>query len=138
MVWGTPGGDQQDQWSALLLLHHVDRAMNLQEAIDTPAFHSEHWPSSFWPRAASPGRLVVEGRMPPATVEALKEKGHKVAVGGRLVGGPPDGGQPGGRRSSRPPPTRAACRATRSGDSASGPSRQNRIMAASGFDFGAT
>ncbi len=82
MIWGTPGGDQQDQWSALLLLHHVDRQMNLQEAIDTPAFHSEHWPSSFWPRAANPGRLVVEGRMPAATVNALKEKGHKVAVGG--------------------------------------------------------
>ena len=82
MVWGTPGGDQQDQWSALLLLHHVDRQMNLQEAIDTPAFHSEHWPSSFWPRAANPGRLVLEGRMPSTTVDALKEKGHKVAVGG--------------------------------------------------------
>jgi len=82
MVWGTPGGDQQDQWSTLLLLHHVDRRMNLQQAIDTPAFHSEHWPSSFWPRAANPGRLVVEGRMPRATVDALKEMGHKVAVGG--------------------------------------------------------
>jgi gamma-glutamyltranspeptidase/glutathione hydrolase len=56
--------------------------MNLQEAIDTPAFHSEHWPSSFWPRAANPGRLVLEGRMPAATVDALKDKGHKVAVGG--------------------------------------------------------
>ena len=83
MVWGTPGGDQQDQWSTLLALHHVDRGMNLQEAIDTPAFHSEHWPSSFWPRAANPGRLVVEGRMPAATVEALRRMGHKVAVGGQ-------------------------------------------------------
>jgi gamma-glutamyltranspeptidase/glutathione hydrolase len=82
MVWGTPGGDQQDQWSTLMLLHHVDRGMNLQEAIDTPAFHSEHWPSSFWPRKANPGRLVVEGRMPAATVDALKAKGHVVAVGG--------------------------------------------------------
>lgn len=81
MVWGTPGGDQQDQWSTLLLLHHVDRKMNLQQSIDTPAFHSEHWPSSFWPRAANPGRLVVEGRMPAETVDALKAKGHKVAVG---------------------------------------------------------
>ncbi len=82
MVWGTPGGDQQDQWSTLLLLHHVDRGMNLQAAIDTPAFHAEHWPSSFWPRAANPGRLVLEGRMPDAAVGALKERGHKVVVGG--------------------------------------------------------
>ncbi len=82
MVWGTPGGDQQDQWSTLLILHHVDRGMNLQEAIDTPAFHSEHWPSSFWPRTMSPGRLVVEGRMPAETVAALKAKGHDVVVGG--------------------------------------------------------
>ena len=82
MVWGTPGGDQQDQWSTLLVLHHLDRGMNLQEAIDTPAFHSEHWPSSFWPRGSSPGRLVVEGRMPGETVAALKAKGHDVVVGG--------------------------------------------------------
>ena len=81
MVWGTPGGDQQDQWSTLLILHHLDRGMNLQEAIDTPAFHSEHWPSSFWPRAMQPGRLVVEGRMPEATVQTLKAWGHDVAVG---------------------------------------------------------
>ncbi|MCB1509906.1 MAG: gamma-glutamyltransferase family protein [Hyphomicrobiaceae bacterium] len=82
MVWGTPGGDQQDQWSTLLLLHHVDHGMNLQEAIDTPAFHSEHWPSSFWPRGSKPGRLVVEGRMPDATVEDLKRRGHDVVRGG--------------------------------------------------------
>jgi gamma-glutamyltranspeptidase / glutathione hydrolase len=82
MVWGTPGGDQQDQWSTLLVLHHVDRGMNLQEAIDTPAFHSEHWPSSFWPRTSKPGRLVVEGRVPATTIEALKARGHDVVKGG--------------------------------------------------------
>ena len=36
--------------------------MNLQEAIDAPAWHSEHFPISFWPRTARPGVLVVEGR----------------------------------------------------------------------------
>lgn len=82
MVWGTPGGDQQDQWSTLFVLHHVDRGMNLQESIDTPAFHSEHWPSSFWPRGSKPGRLVVEGRMPDTTVDALKARGHDVVKGG--------------------------------------------------------
>jgi gamma-glutamyltranspeptidase/glutathione hydrolase len=81
LVWGTPGGDQQDQWSTLLLLHHVDHRMNLQEAIDTPAFHAEHWPSSFFPRAAKPGYLGVEGRLPQATVAELRRRGHLVTVG---------------------------------------------------------
>src|SRR3546814_8860642 len=69
MAFGTPGGDQQDQWSLLLFLHHADHGMNLQEAIDCPAFHSEHFPSSFWPRGRKPGRVVVEGRSEEHTSE---------------------------------------------------------------------
>ncbi|MGG2367947.1 gamma-glutamyltransferase, partial [Salmonella enterica] len=70
------------QWSIQLFLKHVHHGMNLQEAIDSPAFHSEHFPSSFYPRAARPGYLAVEGRMPAATVEALRARGHLVEVGG--------------------------------------------------------
>ena len=64
MAWGSPGGDQQDQWITQLFLRHVHCGMNLQEAIDAPAWHSEHFPSSFWPRTARPGVLVLEGRVP--------------------------------------------------------------------------
>jgi gamma-glutamyltranspeptidase/glutathione hydrolase len=81
MPFGTPGGDQQDQWSLLLFLHHVHHGMNLQEAIDCPAFHTEHMPSSFWPRAAKPGLVALEGRFPATTVEALRKRGHQVQVG---------------------------------------------------------
>ncbi|HWI26655.1 MAG TPA: gamma-glutamyltransferase family protein [Stellaceae bacterium] len=81
MAFGTPGGDQQDQWSLLLFLHHVDHGMNLQEAIDCPAFHTEHMPSSFWPRAAKPGFLALEGRFPAATVAELRRRGHQVQLG---------------------------------------------------------
>jgi gamma-glutamyltranspeptidase/glutathione hydrolase len=81
MAFGTPGGDQQEQWSLLLLLHHLHHGMNLQQAIDCPAFHTEHMPSSFWPRAAKPGLVVLEGRFPKATAEALKKRGHRVDVG---------------------------------------------------------
>ena len=81
MAFGTPGGDQQDQWSLLLFLHHVHHGMNLQQAIDCPAFHTEHMPSSFWPRMAKPGFLALEGRFPAATVRALKARGHEVHVG---------------------------------------------------------
>ena len=91
MAFGTPGGDQQDQWTLLMLLHHVDHRLNLQESIDCPAFHNEHFPSSFWPRGNKPGRVVVEGRFPQQTVTELQKRGHDVQVGedwseGRLSG----------------------------------------------------
>jgi len=81
MVFGTPGGDQQEQWQMAFFLRHVHHRMNLQEAIDTPSFHTEHMPSSFWPREAKPGVVVLEGGTPDATVASLKARGHKVQVG---------------------------------------------------------
>jgi gamma-glutamyltranspeptidase/glutathione hydrolase len=81
MVFGTPGGDQQEQWQMAFFLRHVHHRMNLQEAIDTPSFHTEHMPSSFWPREAKPGVVVVEGGTPDATAASLKARGHKVQVG---------------------------------------------------------
>jgi gamma-glutamyltranspeptidase / glutathione hydrolase len=87
MAFGTPGGDGQDQWSAQLLLHHLHHGMNLQEAIDCPEFNNEHAPSSFYPRAANPGGLVLEGRFPEATLRALEKRGHKVRWGETWSGG---------------------------------------------------
>lgn len=81
LAWGTPGGDQQDQWSLSFLLRHLHHGLNLQEAIEAPSFHSEHWQSSFWPREARPNRLVLEGRHAPETVAALRRRGHDVQVG---------------------------------------------------------
>jgi gamma-glutamyltranspeptidase/glutathione hydrolase len=81
LAWGTPGGDQQDQWNTQFFLRHVHAGMNLQEAIDAPAWHSEHFPISFWPRTARPGVLVVEGRLPQATIAELKRRGHRVEIG---------------------------------------------------------
>ena len=91
LAFGTPGGDQQDQWSALMFLHHVHHGMNLQEAIDCPAFHTEHMPSSFYPRAAHPGIVALESRFPEATRAVLARRGHSLRVGdawseGRLSG----------------------------------------------------
>jgi gamma-glutamyltranspeptidase/glutathione hydrolase len=80
MVFGTPGGDSQDQWSLQFFLNVVDFGMNLQAAIDAPSFHTQHFPSSFYPHGAFPKRLVVEGRIPPAVREALAAKGHDVVT----------------------------------------------------------
>ena len=81
LAWGSPGGDQQDQWTTQFFLRHVHMGLNLQEAIDAPAWHSEHFPISFWPRTARPGVLVVEGRVAAATIEELRARGHEVEVG---------------------------------------------------------
>jgi gamma-glutamyltranspeptidase/glutathione hydrolase len=81
LAWGSPGGDQQDQWITQFFLRHVHARMNLQEAIDAPAWHSEHFPSSFWPRKARPGVMVVESRVPEVTVKELRARGHKVEIG---------------------------------------------------------
>jgi len=96
LACGTPGGDQQDQWITQFFLRHVHAGLNLQEAIDAPAWHSEHFPSSFWPRAARPGVLVLEGRVSKETAAELKRRGHIVEVGadwseGRLTAAARDG-----------------------------------------------
>jgi gamma-glutamyltranspeptidase / glutathione hydrolase len=80
LAFGTPGGDQQDQWSLLFFLRHVHHGMNLQEAIDAPAWHTAHFPSSFYPRQADPGRVHIEGRADAVTVAGLRDRGHRVTV----------------------------------------------------------
>ncbi|MEM2905699.1 MAG: gamma-glutamyltransferase family protein [Candidatus Bathyarchaeia archaeon] len=82
MVFGTPGGDQQDQWTLQFFLNIVDFEMGLQEAIEAPTFHSTHFPSSFYPREAHPGTLHVEARISASVREELKAKGHTVVVDG--------------------------------------------------------
>ena len=80
MVFGTPGVDNQDQWTLQFFLNVVDFGMDLQDAIDVPAFHSVHFPASFYPKQARPGELVVEARVPPAVRDELAARGHRIVV----------------------------------------------------------
>jgi gamma-glutamyltranspeptidase/glutathione hydrolase len=82
MPFGTPGGDGQDQWTLIFFLRHILHGFNLQEAIDAPTFQSHHFPSSFFPRQAEPGRLVLEGRYPAKTLEELQRRGHLAETAG--------------------------------------------------------
>ena len=98
MSFGTPGGEQQDQWQPIMLMRMVDHRFNIQQAIDLPSFHSEHWISSFWPRGARPGKVVIEGRFAPEVLSDLTARGHAAEMGGewsegRLTGArlEPDG-----------------------------------------------
>jgi gamma-glutamyltranspeptidase / glutathione hydrolase len=80
LVCGSPGGDQQDQWTTLLLLRHFHHRWNLQEAIDAPMFNNKHFPSSFTPRKFELGALTIEDRFGEATLDELTQRGHRLHV----------------------------------------------------------
>jgi gamma-glutamyltranspeptidase/glutathione hydrolase len=83
MAFGTPGGDQQDQWALQFFLALVDFGVaDLQEAIDAPMLYSSHMPSSFHPRLAQPGALTVESRLDAGVVAELARRGHRVQQSG--------------------------------------------------------
>src|SRR6185503_14393326 len=68
-------------WICQFLLRYAHAGHNMQQAIDAPAWHTEHFPASFWPRAARPGVVVVESRVGEATIAELRRRGHIVEVG---------------------------------------------------------
>jgi gamma-glutamyltranspeptidase/glutathione hydrolase len=82
LALGTPGGDQQDQWALLAFLNHSVFGMDLQAAIDAPSWHSNHAPSSFYPREAYPNQLVVESRLGGRAISELRRRGHDVVDAG--------------------------------------------------------
>jgi gamma-glutamyltranspeptidase/glutathione hydrolase len=87
MVLGTQGGDQQDQWTLQVFLNQVVFGMDVQEAIEAPRFSSLHFPSSFYPHAALPGGLRVEGRVAEAVRAELARRGHVVTAEDDWVAG---------------------------------------------------
>jgi gamma-glutamyltranspeptidase/glutathione hydrolase len=80
LAYGTPGGDQQEQWALHALVRHVDRGLNLQEAIDAPEWHTDHLIASFDPRGFAPRSREVESRLGEAAIAELSGRGHEVAV----------------------------------------------------------
>ncbi len=86
MAFGTPGGDQQDQWQvhfflSVVLREPVRGGLDLQGAIDAPNWHNESFPGSFYPRAMRPGAVTVESRIGEQTIAELRRRGHEVTVG---------------------------------------------------------
>jgi gamma-glutamyltranspeptidase / glutathione hydrolase len=80
LAWGTPGGDQQEQWALHVFLRHVDLGLDLQAAIDAPEFDTDHLISSFYPRSIKPLSLSLESRFGARTVGDLERRGHDVAL----------------------------------------------------------
>ncbi len=82
LALGSPGGDQQDQWSLTTFLRMVHYGFDLQRAIDAPLFQIRHFPASFHPRESVLGRLLIEKRFPESTLATLRERGHDLALQG--------------------------------------------------------
>jgi len=82
LAFGTPGGDQQDQWQLCFWLAHTAGGLDLQAAIDAPMWHSTGFPTSFVPRLMEPGGLVVESRLGEDTLANLRGRGHLVTDAG--------------------------------------------------------
>jgi len=82
MGFGTPGGDQQEQWQLTFWLAHTLGGMNLQEAIDAPGWHTTAFPSSFAPREMTEAELLVEDRLGDSVIQDLEKRGHSVVRSG--------------------------------------------------------
>lgn len=76
---GSPGSYGIPQHQAQVVVQHVDFGRPIQDAVDAPRG-----------RLTDGRALLVESRMPPSVVEALRHRGHDVALGAawtRKVGG---------------------------------------------------
>ena len=78
LAFGTPGGDRQDQWSLVFFLSLVHFGLGLQEAIDAPMFHTDHFPESFYPRQPRPRTVELESRFGEDVIGELSRRGHLV------------------------------------------------------------
>ncbi|HSN44674.1 MAG TPA: gamma-glutamyltransferase [Propionibacteriaceae bacterium] len=86
LAFGTPGGDQQDQWSTHLFLHLADEfarsgVLDLQGGCDAPNWHTDHLIGSFWPRGYEPGTVTLEANHPARVAADLRSRGHRVQIG---------------------------------------------------------
>ena len=82
MVFGTPGGDQQDQWTLQFFLNFVDFGMDLQAAIDAPTVPHAALPHLVLPARGASRAAGRRGALPEAVRADLAARGHEVVVGG--------------------------------------------------------
>jgi gamma-glutamyltranspeptidase/glutathione hydrolase len=80
LAFGTPGGDQQDQWTLQFFLNVADFGMDLQRAIEAPKFSTAHFPSTFYPHNARPGVVRIESRVDERVRAELETRGHKLEL----------------------------------------------------------
>lgn len=85
LVGGTPGGDQQTQWSTQVITNMVDHGMSLQDAIDAPRWYS--FPGTDPANLGRAPVVRVESRVPATSRDGLAQRGHVVETLGPWSGG---------------------------------------------------
>jgi gamma-glutamyltranspeptidase/glutathione hydrolase len=78
MPFGTPGHDTQTQVMLQVFLNIMVFGMSLQEAVEAPRIATLSFPSSAYPHANAPGRLLAEDAIFDTISPALAELGHNV------------------------------------------------------------
>ncbi|MBV9622557.1 MAG: gamma-glutamyltransferase [Acidobacteria bacterium] len=79
-ILGSPGGDDQVMRTMQTLINLLDFGMNIQQAIEAPRWSTRSFPASPFPHTMDPGDMAVEARIPEATRQALRARGHKLRV----------------------------------------------------------
>ena len=79
MAFGSPGGDNQDQWGLQTFLNIAEFDMYLQDAIDVSTFYTCHFKNSFYPQDAMEGYVFYEP-LPANIVNNLIDRGHKMVL----------------------------------------------------------
>jgi len=87
LALSTPGGDNQDQSLIQLFLNVVEYGMNAQAAVEAPRYQTRHLISSFDNHAWNRGDLLLDERIPAATVADLSSRGHRVGTRSRWASG---------------------------------------------------
>jgi gamma-glutamyltranspeptidase/glutathione hydrolase len=78
LSFSVPGGDLQDQFLLQFFLNVVEFGMDVQQAAEAPKFESFQMYSSFGGHPITPGRLVLDTRIPRPIADALRAKEYKV------------------------------------------------------------
>ncbi len=83
----TPGGDNQDQALIQVFFDVIEFGLNAQNAVEAPRFQTRHLVSSFDNHAWNLGDLILDERIPQATLADLAERGHRVSTQSRWNNG---------------------------------------------------
>ncbi len=79
-IFGTPGGDDQDQYTNQTFLNLVIFGMEVQSAIDAPKVITKHFPSLFYPHSSVKAGMNVNPGIPAEVLKELEARGHKITV----------------------------------------------------------